>query len=228
MRVRERIIEANGATLCTETVGDPDASPILLIMRMGASMLWWEDGFCQQLVDGGRFVIRYDHRDTGRSSAYEPGHPAYTGSDLVADAVAVLDGHGVAAAHIVGVSMGGALAQLLALEFPDRVLSLVLISSSPAVPGERSLPPSSRSLHDFLAAAQVDWSDEASIVDYVVDFWRVLWGTERAFDEAHIRDLAQRDVDCARIPAAAQKPHPPPGRCRCARPAQVNCRADPR
>src|ERR671928_223969 len=78
---------------------------------------------------GRRFVIRYDHRDTGRSATCEPG---YTGADLIADAVGVLDAYGVAAAHVVGVSAGGAFGQLLALGFPDRVLSLVLISTSPA------------------------------------------------------------------------------------------------
>lgn len=204
MRVHERIIEAEDATLCTEALGDPRDPPILLVMGMGASMIWWEDGFCQRLADARRFVIRYDHRDTGRSRSYEPGHPGYTVSDLVADAVAVLDGYEVAAAHIVGMSMGGALAQLLALDHADRVLSLGLISTSPAVPGERDLPPSEASLGRFLAAVRVDWADPSSIVDYLVDYWRVLWGTERAFDEQHIRELARRDVSRAHTPAAAQ------------------------
>ncbi len=84
-------------------------------MGMGGSMLWWEDGFCHMLAEGGRFVIRYDHRNTGRSVTYEPGRPGYTGADLVADAVGVLDAYRIPAAHVVGVSMGGALAQLLAL-----------------------------------------------------------------------------------------------------------------
>ena len=71
--VAERMIEANGVELCTEAFGDPADPPILLIMGIGASMLWWEEGFCRMLADGGRFVIRYDHRDTGRSVTYEPG-----------------------------------------------------------------------------------------------------------------------------------------------------------
>src|SRR5687768_14047024 len=126
------MIEANGVELCTEPFGDPADPPVLLVMGIGASMLWWEEDFCLLLADGGRFVIRYDHRDTGRSVTYEPGRPEYTGSDLVADAAGVLDAYGIAAAHVVGVSAGGAFAQLLALGFPDRVLSLVLISSSRA------------------------------------------------------------------------------------------------
>jgi len=202
--MRERMIQSNDVTLCTETVGDPGDPPMLLIMGMSASMLWWEDAFCRRLAEGGRLVIRYDHRDTGRSRTYEPGHPEYTVSDLVADAAAILDGYDIAAAHIVGMSMGGALAQLLALDSPDRVRSLVLMSTSPAVPGERDLPGSDASLGQFLATAQVDWADDASVHDYLVDYWRVLWGVERAFDETLIRDVVQRDIDRARNPAAAQ------------------------
>jgi pimeloyl-ACP methyl ester carboxylesterase len=137
----ERMIEANRVELCAEAFGDPRDPPILLIMGTGASMLWWEEGFCGMLADGGRFVIRYDHRDTGRSVTYEPGRPEYTGADLVADAAGVLDAYELAAAHLVGVSAGGAFAQLLALDAPDRVLSLIPISTSPAVSIERELPP---------------------------------------------------------------------------------------
>ena len=137
----ERMIDANGVALCTEHFGDPGDPPILLVMGIGASMLWWEEGFCRKLADGGRFVIRYDHRDTGRSVTYELGRPGYTGADLVADAAGVLDAYGLAAAHVVGVSAGGAFAQLLALDYGERVLSLVLISTSAATPIDRGLPP---------------------------------------------------------------------------------------
>src|SRR3954452_16475893 len=149
----ERMVVANGVELCTESFGDPARPPILLIMGIGASMLWWEEGFCRMLADGGLFVIRYDHRDTGRSVTYEPGNPGYASTDLVADAAGVLDAYGIPAAHVVGVSMGGALAQLLAIAFPDRVLSLVLISTSPALPGERELPPSTDEFAGFVSTA---------------------------------------------------------------------------
>ena len=198
------MVEANGVELCTEPFGDPADPPVLLVMGLGASMLWWEEGFCRMLADGRRFVIRYDHRDTGRSVTDEPGHPGYTGADLVADAAGVLDAYGIAAAHVVGVSAGGALAQLLALDFPSRVRSLVLISTSAALPTERTLPPPTGEFLRFVTTAAVDWSDAGSVVEYLVAYSRVLAGGQRSFDEAAARALARRDVERARDVAAAQ------------------------
>jgi len=200
----ESMIEANGVELCTESFGDPADPPVLLIMGMGGSMLWWEEGFCRMLADAGRFAIRYDHRDTGRSVTYEPGRPEYTSDDLVSDAAGVLDAYDIPAAHVVGVSMGGALAQLLALDFAERVLSLVLISTSAALPGERELPQSVEGYARFVATVEVDWSDAESVIEYLVDYSRVLAGGRRPFDEAALRRLARRDVERARNFAAAQ------------------------
>jgi pimeloyl-ACP methyl ester carboxylesterase len=202
--VTERMIEANGVELCTEPFGDPGDPPILLVMGVGGSMLWWEEGFCRMLADGGRFVIRYDHRDTGRSITYRPGRPGYTGTDLVADAAGVLDAYRIPAAHVVGVSAGGAFAQVLALDFADRVRSLVLISTSPALPGERELPASTDEYTRFVASGEADWSSSASVIEYLVAYSRVLAGGERPFDEAAVRDLARRDIERARDFAAAQ------------------------
>jgi hypothetical protein len=81
----ERVVEANGVEHCTERFGVRGDPPLLLVMGVGASMLWWDEGFCRLLAEGGRFVIRYDHRDTGRSVTYEPCRPQYTGADLLAD-----------------------------------------------------------------------------------------------------------------------------------------------
>jgi pimeloyl-ACP methyl ester carboxylesterase len=198
------MIEANGVELCSEPFGDPADPPILLVMGIGASMLWWEEGFCRMLADGGRFVVRYDHRDTGRSVTYERGRPGYSGADLVADAAGVLDAYEIPAAHVVGVSAGGALAQLLALDFPDRVLSLVLVSTSLAVSTDRRLPPPSDDFTRFAAAVEVDWSDSESVVEYLVGYSRVLAGGQRTFDERALRELARRDVERARDFAAAQ------------------------
>ena len=194
----------NGVELCTEPFGDPADPPILLVMGLGGSMLWWEDGFCTLLAEYGRFVIRYDHRDTGRSTTYEPGHPGYTGADLRTDAIALLDGYALAAAHLVGVSAGGAFAQLLALDFPERVLSLVLISTSAATPGDRHLPQPTSDFARFARSATVDWSDPDSVVDYLVAYTRVLAGDQRVFDEAAARDLVRADVERADNFAAAQ------------------------
>jgi pimeloyl-ACP methyl ester carboxylesterase len=199
-----RMIEANGVELCTEPFGNPGDPPVLLVMGVGGSMLWWEEGFCRLIAEGGRFVIRYDHRDTGRSVTYEPGRPQYTGADLVADAVGVLDAYEIAAAHVVGVSAGGAFAQLLALGFPDRVLSLVLISTSPATRGERSLPSATESIGGFLASAEVDWSDRGSVIEYLVAYERMLAGGMRPFDEVAWREVVGRDLERARDTASPQ------------------------
>jgi pimeloyl-ACP methyl ester carboxylesterase len=200
----ERMIEANGVELCTEAFGDPADPPILLVMGTGASMLWWDEGFCRMLAERRRFVIRYDHRDLGRSVAYEPGHPEYTGADLIADAAGVLDAYDIPAAHVVGASAGGAFAQLLALDHPARVLSLVLISTSPALPGDRGLPPPTEAFMRFATTAQVDWSDAESVIEYLVAYSRVLAGGQRPFDEDAARELVRRDVERARSFSSAQ------------------------
>ena len=199
----ERVIDANGVQLCTEPFGDPADRPILLVQGVGASMLWWGEGFCRMLSDPGRFVIRYDHRDTGRSITYQPGCPGYTGADLVADAAGVLDAYGIPSAHVVGVSAGGAFAQLLALAFRERVLSLVLISTSPATPGDRDLPSPTDAFRRFVSTARVDRSDRQSVVEFVVGYCRMLAGPVRSFDEARMRELVRRDVERARDFAAA-------------------------
>jgi pimeloyl-ACP methyl ester carboxylesterase len=173
-------------------------------MGIGASMLWWEEGLCRRLADGGRFVIRYDHRDTGRSTTYAPGRPGYSGADLVADAVGVLDAYGLRSAHIVGVSAGGAMAQVLALDFADRVSSLVLISTVPATPVDRDLPPPTDDFNRFVTEAVVDWSDPGSVVEYLVAYSRLLSGGQRPFDEAACRDLVRRDVERADNVASLQ------------------------
>jgi len=149
-------------------------------------------------------VIRYDHRDTGRSVTYEPGRPEYTGADLTADAVGVLDGFGISAAHLVGVSAGGGIAQEVALDSADRVLSLTLISTSPATRGDRDLPPPTPEFSRFVAAADADWSNPDSVIDYLLDYWRILAGGERAFDEGRLGELVRRDVERARNFAAVQ------------------------
>ncbi|MCU7820926.1 alpha/beta fold hydrolase [Kitasatospora sp. DSM 101779] len=200
----ERMAGADGVELCTESFGDPADPAVLLVMGAGASMLWWEEGFCRMLAGGGRLVIRYDHRDTGRSTSYPPGRPGYTGADLVDDAARVLDGYGIPAAHVAGVSAGGALAQLLALGAPDRVLSLVLISTSSAVPDDRELPAPTEEFMRFASADGPDPSDTEAVVAHQVAYARLLAGGRRPFDESAARDLVRREVERARDVAAAR------------------------
>jgi pimeloyl-ACP methyl ester carboxylesterase len=198
----EWMVEVGGVELCTEAFGDRSDPAVLLVQGLGASMCWWDEGFCRLLAGAGRFVIRYDHRDTGRSVTYEPGRPGYTAGTLVRDAVGVIDAYGVEAAHLVGVSAGAGMAQMVALEHPDRVRSLVLISSSPAVPTGRELPPPTEAFDRFFSTASVDWDDPKSVVEYVVAYARMLAGGERPFDEPAIRELVRREVERARDFAA--------------------------
>jgi pimeloyl-ACP methyl ester carboxylesterase len=129
--------------LCYETFGQPDAPPLLLIMGLGTQMVAWPEPFCESLAERGFYVIRYDNRDCGRSSPAHGrppsirellrrriDHPPYTLSDLADDAAGLLDALKLGSAHIVGISMGGMIAQTLAIERPERVRSLVSMMST--------------------------------------------------------------------------------------------------
>ncbi|WP_440087004.1 alpha/beta fold hydrolase [Streptosporangium sp. LJ11] len=202
----ERMITVRGVRLCAESFGDPGRPPVLLIMGTGASMLWWEDGFCRELCEGGRFVIRYDHRDTGRSVTYPPGHPGYDSGDLVEDAVGVLDAFGIQAAHLVGVSAGGALAQLVALDHPGRTGTLTLISTTFALPTPRGrdLPGPAREFAGFPRAARPGRADHESAIDHLVSHAKMLTGGRRPFPEQQVRELVRADTGRARDPASAR------------------------
>ena len=143
-------------------------------------MGWWEDGFCERLMVGSRFVIRYDHRDTGRSVSYEPGAAPYSLRDLAEDAVGLLDALDLESAHLVGMSVGGWIGQLVALDHPDRVASLTLISTSPtAGPSDPDLPEMSQELQAVFVqeASEPDWSDRAAVIDYIVEGERQFAGS---------------------------------------------------
>src|SRR4051794_38947372 len=181
----ERIIKAGDVELCAETFGDAAAAPILLI---GNSMLTWPDDLCGRLAALRRFVIRYDLRDTGRSTSADPEAPGYTLRDLVADAAGVLDAHDLPSAHVAGFGPGGWIAQLLALDHPGRVTTLTLIATRPTAPGpnDPDLPEHAPELMThFMNPPKVDWTDRESVVAFMVGNARHLAGP--AFDEAEAR-----------------------------------------
>lgn len=136
----------DGIDLCFEQFGSPEDPTVLLIMGLGGPMTWWPDSLCALLAERGFHVVRYDNRDTGRSTKITGApvskrdlvsgflgrsvSPAYTLSDLATDAVGLLDHLEVERAHVMGVSMGGMIAQTIAIEHPERVASLVSIMST--------------------------------------------------------------------------------------------------
>lgn len=184
--------EINAAELCFQTFGDPDDPALLLVMGSSASMDWWETDFCERLAAGGRFVIRYDLRDTGRSETYPVGEPGYGFADLVADAAGLLDELGIERAHLVGMSMGGAIVQRLALERPDRVASLTLIATGSALPGpgDSELPQMSEETIAAFSVEPPDFGDRAAVIDYLAHLSRVSASPEREFEEEEFRELA--------------------------------------
>lgn len=125
-----RMVAVNGVELCVQTFGDAGDPAILLIGGATQSMDWWDDDLCARLAAGPRYVIRYDPRDTGASTTYPAGAPPYSGDDLAADALGILDALAVTRAHIVALSMGGMLAQRLAVHHPDRIATLTLTSTT--------------------------------------------------------------------------------------------------
>ena len=211
MSTNEQIVKANGVELCLESFGDPADPAVLLIHGGGHSLLAWDEEFVGRLVAGGRRVIRYDSRNAGRSTGDPAGAPGYGLGDLVADAVALLDALGITAAHVVGMSQGAAVAQLLAVDHADRVASLTLASSTPGGPGHHhpDLPGSSPELQEFFAdePAAPDWSDRAAVIEYLVEAERPFAAHSHPFDADGMRAAAARIVDRA-VDIAAQLTNP--------------------
>jgi pimeloyl-ACP methyl ester carboxylesterase len=192
----ERLVREQGLLIATEAFGDPAHTPVLLIMGGGASMLWWPEEFCERLASRGHYVIRFDQRDTGRSTKVVAGDPPYTLDDLAADAVRVLDAYAIPAAHLVGMSLGAIIGQLVALQHPTRVRSLTAMSSSPFGVDTSHLPPSSDAYRQHLAAAEnVDWSDREQVIEYSLAESRLIAGTAHPFAEDATRAFYERDYD---------------------------------
>lgn len=173
----ERMLRANGVDLRAQAFGDPGDPALLLIAGATSPMKRWKDEFCLRLAAAGRFVIRYDNRDTGRSSVFPVGAPGYSIQDMANDAVGVLDAYGVAHAHVAGWSMGGMITQNVAILHPDRIRSAFLFGTTPdgsAIAsaasgagndrGTLSSPPQPV-LDLFAFFAGVDWTDEAQAID---------------------------------------------------------------
>jgi pimeloyl-ACP methyl ester carboxylesterase len=186
----EMLLEINDVELCVETFGNPANPAILLIDGAAASMLWWEAGLCEQIARGDRFVIRYDNRDTGRSTSYPPGRPGYTFADLAGDALGILDAVNVERAHVVCRSMSGGIGLIIGVDHPDRVQTLTFVSTST---GEDGLPPSSDELASAFSA-DPDPADFGAVVDFVVASAKACSGGLPYFDETATRALVERDV----------------------------------
>ena len=196
---------ANGIDIEYESFGDPKAPPLLLVMGLGAQMISWEDDFCSQLAGRGFHVIRFDNRDSGLSTRMEAAgppdmaaalsgnpHPAYRLDDMAADAVGLLGALGIEAAHVVGASMGGYIAQLVAINHPDRVLSLTSIMSGPNT--AEGVPPTPEGAAVLMLKPPATREDR---IELAMSIRRVLVGSADPFDEAFERARATRAVDRA-------------------------------
>lgn len=194
--------------ICVEVIGDRADPALLLIGAATWSMDWWEDELCRQLADRGRLVVRYDNRDTGRSTSYPPEAPGYTGADQIADAVAVLDALKIDRGHVVGLSMGGGIAQRMALEHRDRLATLTLISTSPIDPGIEDLPGMTQELQATFAeqSPEPDWRDRDAVIDHIVEGERPYAGPGN-FDEPRLRAIAGRVFDRTNDIAASMTNH---------------------
>lgn len=179
-----RMIENKGVVLATDTFGNPDDETILLVMGATASMLGWPDMFCEALAGHGYHVIRFDHRDTGQSTTVPPGASTYDVEDMAADAIAILDAYACDRAHLVGMSLGGFIAQMLALMQPDRVQSLTVIASEPlGWDGEPLSQIAPAFLDHFGGIASLDWSDRDAVGAFLLKSQQLCAGSSEPFEQ---------------------------------------------
>ncbi|MEU5577399.1 alpha/beta hydrolase [Streptomyces huasconensis] len=205
-RVREQYVEvAPGVRLWTERRGPADAPALLLVMGAQASGIGWPEPLVDALAEH-HHVIRYDHRDTGKSSHSFDEQP-YRVTDLAQDVIAVLDGLGVERAHLVGLSLGGMLTQLVLADHPERVLSATLLGTcalsetSYVRPDGTPVPvaelPGIAPEVLELWAHPVEDHGPAAELDRRVEHWRVLGGNQLPFGEAYFRELERRVIEHA-------------------------------
>jgi pimeloyl-ACP methyl ester carboxylesterase len=209
-----RIARANGIELCYEIFGDAGAEPLLLIMGLGAQMIQWDDDFCRQLAGRGFRVIRFDNRDIGQSSKMSGGKrlspmellklrflkipvaAPYRLHDMAEDVVGLMDALGITSAHLVGASMGGMIAQEIAIAFPQRVRSLTSIMSTT---GNPKLPPPSREATAMLMAPPPTTRQE--FLERFAQTWKMLRVGSFPEDEALDRARAERTYERGLNPA---------------------------
>jgi pimeloyl-ACP methyl ester carboxylesterase len=211
--------EATAIAIAYETFGDPSDPAVLLVMGFGTQMLGWDADFCRLLAARGRYVIRYDNRDCGLSTKLDE-HPMdlgdfiaavrsgdfdrvlamapYSLRDMARDGIAVLDGLGVDRAHVVGSSMGGMIAQKMAIEFPDRVLTLTSMMSSTGEPEYGQSTPEAREVLFSGRPADRDGYVAAAARELV-------WGSRRYGDATQLRVLAAASYHRAYYPAGVPR-----------------------
>ena len=190
-----------------------DGAPLLLIGGLGSQLISWDDRFCDELVARGYAVIRYDNRDAGLSSSLdERGVPDLLGlllnggvapyrlEEMTADAIGVLDHIGVRRAHVLGLSLGGMIAQLLALHHPDRVISLVAALSGP--PGRPAAMPSAAVVEALLTPPARDFNGR---VAQAVELRRALAGGGAGFDARGARTRASAQIRRSHRPAGTMR-----------------------
>lgn len=166
----EKIVQHQNISLFTQSFGNKRNPAVVLIAGATVSMLFWDSEFCQKLADKGLFVIRYDFRDTGQSTSVAEGEASYDIVDFAEDLVTIIDTYEIPAAHLVGISLGGMIAQIVAIKFPDRVKSLCLFSTMPWGDSDIPVPEMDPRILDFHAkAAEIDWENEDKVIHYLLE-----------------------------------------------------------
>jgi pimeloyl-ACP methyl ester carboxylesterase len=194
----EQLAQVNGVELCWQGFGDPNDPALVLLHGAGDSMLAWREGLCERLADGGRYVVRTDSRDAGRSTGYEPGSPGYSDGDLVADVVALIEALGLERVHLGGLSGGGALAQAVAVAHPEKLATLTLFSTTLSEPGRdtQGLPGPTPEVAAAFSdeGGEPDWADRDAVIDYLVELERPFAGSG-GYDADAQREYAGRAFD---------------------------------
>jgi pimeloyl-ACP methyl ester carboxylesterase len=193
------VARTNGVELFYESFGDPSAPPLLLIMGLGAQLLGWDEGLCRQLVARGYHVIRFDNRDVGLSSRCV-GRSPYTLDDMADDVAGLLDALALPSAHIAGCSMGGMIAQLLAIRHPTRVRSLASIMSTTGAPGVGW--PRTDALWVLMTPSP---TARAAFIEHMLGVMRFIGSPAHPVDEVAARERIAKGFDRGHDPAGVAR-----------------------